>query len=389
MKSTSALLGQVGAGGSDVAFRAFPRRGDVRWLLEEGSRRPWHLETWPRCTSRARIVYRVARALGSVGLMLPSRRVVLACAPDAPYAALRREFDRLGVFVGTPGITRKLVVFAENAERSVFVKIPAGPAAAARVANEERALQRLAANPELLPLVPSVHRVAGHLAVENLCRRGARYGELALDPLVAMHERMFGATRTNREIGELHRLWTTRDDDVACVEHEPTVRRSLAATRARAEELLAHLGGLASIECYEAHGDFTRWNALLSSSGQPLVLDWEEYGVQPRFFDVIHYYVSADVLLSRRSPTRILARLTRLGARMVARGLATQAQWRQYVGLYFVGQSLRQCAAYERQSALHAQVEWQLCAWRACMQQLLMESRTPMTIDMPVCRVGV
>ena len=39
------------------------------------------------------------------------------------------------------------------------------------------------------------------------------------------------------------------------------------------------------------HGDFTPWNVIRSTS-KTLVIDWEEYRIGNKYYDILHYYYS-------------------------------------------------------------------------------------------------
>ena len=347
-------------------FRVFPKSGPDRWMLETRFRKPWHLKTWPRANFRARIINRVAWTMGALGLHLPARIEPVPVAPGSPYARLAAEYERLGIFLGTPGPNRKIVVFAERPDRSVFVKIPLGPASAELVRNETAALTELARDPDLAPLIPAHDLIAGHLAVENVETGGTGYGELALSEVARICGLLERRSRVTRPLDALRRDWEAAPPgDIA--EHDAETRALIDTARGAARHFLDALPQDRPVACYMAHGDFTRWNVLRAADGTARVIDWELFGARPLHFDLVHYFASHDLLAASRTPAEVLARLGEIGC-----DLDTTVPWRVHVGLYFAVQALYYASVYERQAQLtqYRQARWQLEAWAEILQRL-------------------
>lgn len=364
MIDTTPLFGSAQAPGSQsLPFRVFSPNGAARWLLDTGQSRPWHLKTWPRANLRARIIHRAAWTLGSIGLHLPHRVTSYSVAPESAYAQLRAGFDRLGVFLGTPGPNRKIVVYAGRADRSVFVKIPMGPNSAALIAHEAAALAALARDPDLVACVPAASTIAGHLAVEDVESPGVRHAALDLPELLRIHDLMQARSGCARPLAALRTDWDAPPPGVQ-VAHDARTGAALARVRAAANRWLDGLPPDLMVPCHMAHGDFTRWNVLRAPTGQARIIDWEMYGLKPRWFDPIHYVVSHMLLVERSGPRDILDRLARLGLPGPKALL-----WRQ-TGLYFACQSLYYSALYARQSDLYPQAMWQLATWAEALELL-------------------
>jgi len=332
-------------------------------------------QTWPRANFRARVIYRTAWALGALGLHLPARMETYTVAPGSVYAQLQAEFDRLGIFLGTPGPNRKIVVYAARPERSFFVKIPLGPASAALVARETEALKELARDPDLGPLIPTAERVAGHLAVQDIEAGGTRHEALDLREVLRVHDILERRSATIHKLSDLRQDWLSKPDG-ALVSHNPQTAATIDTARATAISFLDSLPHDLDVPCYMAHGDFTRWNVLRATDGAARIIDWELYGLKPRWFDLVHYLVSHDLLVARRSPAEVVAHLKQAASDIGA--AASMDQWWRLVGLYFVYQSSYYCALYERQSDLHAQACLQLRAWAdiLCLLSINAESHT-------------
>lgn len=361
MIDLSPLFGKPESGAGALELRVFPARGQPRWLLEPRFRRPWHLETWPRVNRRARLIYRVARALGAVGLHLPSRRLMVPCAASSAYARLRQEYPHLGVFLGTAGRDRKIVVFAANRQSSVFVKIPTGPESEKLVENEFLALSHLQKLPTLAPMLPKAKKVAGHMATENMAASGARFGQLPQSRIAEVHDILFEAHHESLPLADLTATWVQAAPTAPT---SPALGALLGANAAACARFLAAWPAEKTVRCYMAHGDFTRWNVLVAPDGTPQIIDWELYGLRPKYFDVIHYTVSSDILVRQRPAAAIMAHLREIGSRF-----APGPDWGFYLGLYFLFQSCRYAPAYAVQQGLHPQAHWQLRCWTECLRE--------------------
>ena len=95
------------------------------------------------------------------------------------------------------------------------------------------------------------------------------------------------------------------------------------------------------------------------------IIDWEMFGLKPRYFDLIHYFVSADLLLRRADAPDILRNLDQLGA-------GSGSSWKRCVGLYFACQAYYYYGVrYAHQTDLHPQTLWQMKVWRKVLQILI------------------
>lgn len=357
------------AAGAATEFRVFPKQGPARWMLETRFRKPWHLKTWPRANLRARLIYRAAWAMAALGLHLPSRRESFPVAAGSVYAALRTQFADLGVFLGTPGPNRKIVIFAQNPERSVFVKVPLAPASAALAQNEARALTELAKDPDLAGLIPACMEICGHLAVENIETGGAGYGALEDDEVARIHHLLLRRSRHTQPLPALRAAWAEAGPDMPAQHLDDKAGALIADVRRAAGEFLNACPADHEVICYEAHGDFTRWNVLRAKNGAARIIDWELSGPKPMGFDLLHYHAAQDILVTRRAAGEILETLK--GLRRDAPGyLPTGHEGLLYIGYYFAAQALYYAAVYEAQRDWQDQTLWQLETWRDCLRLL-------------------
>lgn len=337
-------------------------------MLDKSQRRPWHLKTWPRANLRAKVIYRTAWALGKFDLHLPSRLERYCVAPGSLYSQLEDQFDQLGIFLGTPGPNRKFVLYAGREGQSFFIKVPLNPVSAALVARETAALADLATAPDLAHLVPRAQQIAGHLALENMEGKGTRYAALDLPELQRIHELLFLRSATMRPLSSLRQDWQEEAPAGDVMKHAHETEVAMVSARTAANHTLDAMPQTLDVPCYMAHGDFTRWNVLRGADGKARIIDWELYGLKPKWFDVVHYIVSHDLLVSRSSAGQVVMRLAVVGKAMGA--YATESVWWRQVAFYFAYQCLYYCALYERQADLHEQAILQLQTWADILSKL-------------------
>ena len=351
------LLGRQTVSGQPVDFRVFSRDGTERWLIEAHYRQPWHLETWPRANWRAQVIYRLARLLGVVGLHLPSQRVTLTIAEGSPYAQFRDRFKALGVFLGTPGPNRKFVVFAKDGNSAWFIKVPISPSSAALARAEAAALEALADDAQLAERLPSHHWIGDALALEDIRASGANYASLDDDEIIRVHQLLFARSQSEVAVQDLVTSWT-QEVPPAPPHPDEELRALISSARRAAHGFLASLDPALRVECYLAHGDFTRWNVLRAPDGTARIIDWELFARRTKFFDAFHYLVSQAILVDRTPPGEIVAQVVRFGSRMAAPDMVLR-----YFGLYLAEQTLVHCDLYERSDHVFPQIFWNLQIW--------------------------
>jgi hypothetical protein len=348
------LFGSQELPGQDVEFRVFPRTGTERWMLETKFSRPWHLETWPRANFRAHAIYLTARIMGVFRLQLPSRRITVTIASNSAYAVFRERFDALGVFLGTPGPNRKFVVFAKDDGKAWFIKVPTSTQSAALAQTEAQALTDLKEDKTVADFVPRHFWIGKSLVLEDIATGGTTYARLDDDEIVRIHELLFVRSRMTKVLKGLARTWTERDRQTT-PHSDPEAHALIDKARHAARSYLDTLDQDRLVECYMAHGDFTRWNVLRAKDGSARVIDWEMFALRPKYFDLFHYLVSYAILVDRATPTAILERIVHFTKDHLDDGNVSA-----YFGLYLTNQTLECCNIFERQPLLFVQAYWQL-----------------------------
>lgn len=348
------LFGSQRMLGKTVEFRIFPRVGAERWLLEKRFHRPWHLETWPRSNIRANAIYWIARIMGTIGLSLPSRSISINIVHGSVYDVLCNRFSSLGIFLGTPGPNRKFVAFAKEGEKTWFIKIPISPRSSALVRAESEALSILKGDVTFAGLVPEYFWIGNCLVLEDIAVNGTTYGCLHDEELVRVHERLYARSRITKFLAEV--VVNMADETLDPVSQNDTEFVALISSARRAANIyLGTLDKELQVELYMGHGDFTRWNVLKAKNGAARIIDWELFGLYPKYFDIFHYKVSFAILVEQAKPVDILQRIAYFTKIHLENNSFTL-----YFGLYLANQTLNCCNIFERQSSPFSQAYWQM-----------------------------
>lgn len=189
-----------------------------------------------------------------------------------------------------------------------------------------------------------------------------------------MHDLLFARSRTEVPLKDFALYWQT-ELATSHATRRHGHRRQIESARHAARAFLESLPPHTTFECYDAHGDFTRWNVLRASDGSARIIDWELFGMRPKFFDPFHYIVSQAILVDRMPTDAILKQINR----MPARALGEPSTW-LYFSAYVASQVFFYARIFERQDVLHAQAHWQLKSWTELLTRLNRSSTWSATI---------
>ena len=313
------------------------------WLLEERFSKPWHLKTHHMRYRRDVFRCRAAWFLSAFGIHLPHMRISVTVGEGSVYDRMKGSFDYLGLSVRHLAIPNtRAVVFAKDRRREIFVKVPMSNYATAHIENERSALMELQLDPDIRPLLPNRVDFAGHLALENMRSRGTRRGRLPLSEILRVHELLYNRSRTFVTIGNMKKpafvsgfVKPGHKD----VQHPASMVQLVRQTRDITTAYLSRFRDTDMVDCYMAHGDFHASNALVAADGTARILDWEHFGLKPRYFDVISYLATDD--LFGNDPAEKLSQLKRIGDRIEIG--SSDFKWIDYVGFYFSIRAIKFC----------------------------------------------
>jgi thiamine kinase-like enzyme len=367
------LFGEKKHGFSEVEFKIISIHDEPRWMIESSFFFPWYLKTWGRTSFRTKVISSLIWLLSLFRFCpLKVTRVRFSISDKCLYSELRAKFNRIAIFLGTPGDNRKLVVYAGNSKEELFIKVPTTVKAESLVAQEISALQKLSDSDLTKRLIPKYYLISGYLATENVLKKGVNFRPLSTELLFDTHNRLFERSSvefSKADIIDILDRYISNLRDMKYQDNKQSKLQELVnSNRLLAKTYLDSFDHLSRFEFYEAHGDFTRWNVALGPNNQVQAIDWEFSGFKPRFFDIIHYQVSYDILVKSLLSQQILDGLDVIGDRY-----SNEDKWSEYVRLYFTFQSLQYCSLYENQLDIFPQIFKQLETWRDC--QIILQKK--------------
>jgi hypothetical protein len=341
-------------------FHLFKIAGAPRWMIDAGEHFPWHLKTWNTTTYRSKLVKLFLILFWYMRLPLLSEKVVVQVHEGSLFEEIISQFQNIGIFIGTPGLNRKIILYCKDKDKGWFIKVPCNVNSAALVDNELRALKRLSVNADTRKIIPRFKLFEGALVTEDVSNRYVNFSTSILDACCVDSTLYSNSGRKARIL------------DVEFLENAFSVdcnkfRRTELISLLKSVKLYMHtLGSPERQICiYDAHGDLTKWNMFKSRSGAITVIDWEMYGEKTKYFDLIHYVISYEILVKKTSNISVLKILWRQ-----LEPYMKLADFELYVGLYLVQQSLYYAEKYEQQEYLHTQAFWQVKAWEHLINEL-------------------
>ncbi len=316
-----------------LEFYYFYLRDGERWLMETRFSRPWYFEATPK-GGMSGIRKRVALALSVFGCNLQHRRITISSSGTSVYCKLSRTFENLGACLKG----KSIVVFAKAGRKEIFVKIPLTDHAAAGLDIEQQALTELRADPDLQPLLPASGTCFGYLAVANV--KGSKSGQPAFSEILRIHDLLYQRSKISIPIHELEeKCCQTPIGEFSFAPRGLTrlpqeMVHIIKQTRQTANAYLDSFPEAWTVDCYMAHGDFLPQNIILAADKSPRIIDWEFFGLKPRYYDVFHYLIWADVREISWSPETTMQKLKSFETKMLTT-IADKYVYYEYIGFYF------------------------------------------------------
>lgn len=350
-------------------FYVIKKGGIDCWIIECNSKKPTFLKTYPKLTLQSKIFSLVVSAIWKLSLQryFFKKRKYSIC-PGSIYRKLSGEFECLGVFLGTPGVNRKLVVVGVDIRgESVYFKIPTSSESEELVRNEIQALAYLCSSsmyPHCLPQVVNINGLHGFTEVEVSASMIDNTNSLSR--IIDFYCKLSDKTLTNSDIkSEVHRSEVLLDN-VVFERFEPSDNCRKLYT-AVSESIKSCVDLHDQVEVYKAHGDFTYWNIFINKTGIS-VLDWEMYGYKTKYFDIIHILVSHGILVRRSTASDIYSSLKSM---FESSEYLVISELNLYLKLYLIQQVSYYLDRYSIQKGdLHDQVYWQIDKWLGILKHV-------------------
>lgn len=347
-----------------INFKLFYKNSNPYWLLEEKYQTPWHLETWPLTNLKARIAYCLSRLFPKLYYRFCSKVAQISVTKGSLYAELAQKYDGLGVFLGTPGPNSKIVIFANLGDENFFIKVPINENSRKLIFNEANALSKLANDTVLSSMIPGHYWIRDALICEDMRAKGGKFRLLSNTTLFDVHSRLFEHSNLPLDFEEYAKQWSfpnkVKDADV------DSLNCKISAAQNAVERFVSSNHDASDIWCYHAHGDFTPWNVLRAKDGTPRIIDWELYGLKPKYFDVFHYRVSYEILVLKLSSNKIFTNIEKMASQFL-----DKHSFKFYFGCYLAVQMSTYSLVFYNQRSIHKQAFWQLDKWAELMEILI------------------
>lgn len=344
----------------EAEFYVFTVNGVPRWMISTDECCPVHLKTWSTTTLKAKLTKLFLHVLWYIRLPLLSKKIVVRIHEGSIYKKIQKNYENIGIFIGTPGLNRKIILYCNNKGSGWFIKVPCNLNSSELIANEISSFKKLSQHPKTKNLMPNFKLFEGMLVTQDVAGRFMNFTTTLADASF-VDTSLYEMNNKKVCITELGLLKNALDLD-----HCKFQRPELAALIKTVKLYLTRLIIQNRTVCvYDAHGDLTKWNLFKYRDKSIKVIDWEMYGEKTKYFDLIHYAISDEILINR---TPIESMLNILWDKL--NHYIQFADFEFYVGLYLVQQSLYYAVKYEDQESLHAQAFWQITAWDYLIREL-------------------
>lgn len=352
----------------DFEFRVFYKAGRPQWLLEKKFHKPWHLETWPQTNLKTKISCWIFKLFPNLYFSLFSKLIKIRVSKGSLYSELKKKYKALGIFLGTPGPNSKLVIFAKSSDKDYFIKVPTSENSKSLITNEAMALSFMECDASLRDMTPRHGRIKDALILDDLRSTGSKFCLLDNNSIRDVHDRLFKQNNRVVHFKEHAKLWVFPNTSFKNNIKSKLYLKIMAAQNAveyfvNTQKLRFH------IECYNAHGDFTPWNVLQATDGTPKIIDWELYGLKPKYFDIFHYSISYEILVLKLSANKIFSNIMKMMYDLIDKKTIYF-----YFGCYLATQMSTYSLVYsvqDEQEEIHKQAYWQLEKWTELMNLII------------------
>lgn len=360
------------AGRGDVLVNVYCRHnpnGSIRWVWPAGARQPYFLSFYHKGSFRAVCMVLIMRVLFTLRLqrLLASTVMQVTVPPASPLCNAN-----WALFTGTPGPNRKAIFRLEEEGRAVFVKVPLGVQAAARLKNEAQAFFWLKLNPVCGLVTPTPQAQSGKLnTISDIAGSDARVVRTLNDaPYATLLEWFTG--RIELCDRRSAKWWQQSVEKVSRLNYSSDKRIPKTLVD-KLQQLITKSGQLETVLISPAHGDFTPWNMCVKGN-ELMVWDWEMFGTSyPALFDAFHFIYQHAILVRRENYQTIRRRIDAFFDSPCCRSIIEKNRIdldlleQQY--LITIISSL--LSDWSRQEEWHVQTGWLMNVWNEALNDFI------------------
>lgn len=363
--------------------------GTIRWIFDSDEHSSAFLSLYNTGTMKGRLYRTITQFAWSIGqghrlvsgLLLVQKELV----DDFRKRMGIEHAERISIFTGTRGLTRKVVVgIHEGTETKDFIKVPMSEEAKHSIQNENDMIISLNKYDFTTLSLPRLSKkIQGTTRLSNI-RPSVT---IPMDRINAIHVQavaeLYSLSHDQKKIGETS-AWQTIVSNMEWMKRELQFTNGLDEATTR--QLMHHLRKLynsidpeTKVPVSVSHGDFTPWN-MYCDEQRLYVYDWElaKNGI-PMLFDLFHFTFQSVILQQRKSYKQVKENISRWQAMPTAGNIIhkyaiqPQLHFRLYL-LFTVSYYLRQ---YIAEKELLEQTDWMMQAWLEAFEEIAHSTENP------------
>ncbi|MBB1372605.1 phosphotransferase family protein [Pseudoalteromonas sp. SR45-4] len=356
-----------------VDFLEIKKQGRVFWCIDSNCAKPTFLATYPRLTFKSKIFSLLITIIWQLKLQrFFFNKKKYDIDKGSVYDILSEHFPHLSFFTGTPGVNRKIIIVGNKSNHNVFFKIATSKESELLVRNEIEILKKLKNYDFGSHKIPSIAKYSDLYGITDVAMQKGGGREVALKAVNSFYEILYTQSADKVDLSNiLQEMRTSIDSHPNFKKQNDRLVYDLELNIKLQKRVLLLLSKKdIDIDVYFSHGDLTLWNVFPSPEDSLAVIDWELGEIRSKYFDLIHFIVSQEILIKNSDFDTVYTEVfTCLQRHTVGE---TKQSLKLYVCLYFLQQSNYYSLRYKQQTGfIHEQVYWQLDIWNSYFEFFL------------------
>ena len=369
---------QPSSDADELKLMYFPNPdGTVRWFWPVACEKPYFLKFYNVQGKKAMLftaLTSIAFKLGIQRLLFKQIQVPVLTSPHAKN--ILPKHSNWAAFTGTPGPTRKAIIFSIDDGQASFQKVALGESAANLLENEKTIIYGLSNYKQITFSFPRfIDSETKELKLSEVTNHGLR-----METFSHQHEEALIEIRNetaSREIIQSLPIWKESLEKLSRLQRLENPRIPTGILR-KLEILIDSIPAHHYIDTCLSHGDFTPWNTYANPKAGLAIYDWEcARRNMPFGFDAFHFIIQHQILVKRNrwndTEQLITAQLFQSSSFM---GGYTPVQQQLYLKLYLIINTIYYLTVYQEQENWHIQIEWLINTWNEALSSMLMNQKS-------------
>jgi thymidylate kinase len=351
--------------------------GTVRWFWPVACQQPYFLKFFNVQGKKAMLFTALTSIAFKLGLQrLLFKQIQVPVSTSIHAKNVLPKHSNWAAFTGTPGPTRKAIIFSIDNGQGSFQKVAIGESAATLLENEKTTIHSLANSKQITFSFPQlINRETNELKLSEVAHEGMR-----METFSHRHEEALLEIRNetaSREIIQSLPIWKESLEKLSRLQRLENPRIPKGILR-KLEILINSIPAHQYIATCLSHGDFTPWNMYADPKAGLAIYDWEcAKGNMPFCFDAFHFIIQNQILVKRNRWSDIERLITaQLFQPSSMMGDYTPVQQQLYLKLYLIINTIYYLTVYQEQINWHIQVEWLINTWNEALSSMLMNQKS-------------